>query len=100
VGTVVSAIGLALAITYYAARPKKANLTLVSPLVSLMVWESLKMGVDVPPTPYESAQVADLEYHYRWVAFGLGVAVIGAGILVGSLLVRKPPLTDAPLPRR
>jgi len=91
IGTVVSALGLALAVTYYATRPKKASLISVPPLASLMIWESLKMGVDVPPTPHEKAEVADLEYHYRWVVLGMAVAVIGAGILMTSLLVRKPP---------
>ena len=91
VGTVISAIGLAVAIAYYATRPRKPDFSSAPPLLTLMIWESLKMGVDVPPTPHEKAEVADLEYHYRWVVLGMAVAVIGAGILMTSLLVRKPP---------
>jgi len=100
VGTIVCAIGLAVAIAFYATRPKKPDFTSAPPLLTLMIWESLKMGVDVPPAPRERAELADLEYHYRWVMFGLAVAVIGAGVLIGSLLVPRPPLAESHSPAR
>jgi hypothetical protein len=62
-------------------------MTLAPPFLTLVIWESLRMGVDVPPSPPERAMFAGLEYHSRWVAFGLAVAAIGAIVLVGSLFV-------------
>lgn len=87
VGILISAAGLAVATWFYATRPRKPNTAALPPLLTLMLWESLKTGVGTPPTPAEQERITALQWHYRWSVFGLAVAVIGAGVLAGSLVM-------------
>lgn len=91
VGILLSATGLVVATWFYATRPRKPNTAALPPLFTLLLWESLKTGVDAPPTLVEQERIAALAAHYRWTVFGLVVAVIGAAVLAGSLCVGKPP---------
>jgi len=95
VGILISATGLAMATWFYATRPRKPDTTRLPPLLTLMLWESLKTGVGTPPTPAEQERIAILAGHYRWAVLGLVVAVIGAAVLAGSLCIRGSRVTRA-----
>jgi hypothetical protein len=65
-------------------------------MATLRLWESLKGGVDVPPSILEMALFATQDWHHRWTVVGLVVAVLGVVMIGGSWLVRRPSLAKQP----
>ncbi len=95
-GAVLSFAGIVLAAWCFATRPRIVDVAMYPPFAALQLWESLKLGVDVPPSVFEMAMFAKLEQHHRWTVVGLVVAVLGALLMSGSLLMGRGSLAKPP----
>ena len=86
-GTVLILLGLILATWFFVTRPRIIDVAKYPPVATLPLWESLKMGVDIPLSNDEKNMFAYLEQCHRWTVAGLVVAVLGMLVLSGSLLM-------------
>jgi hypothetical protein len=88
-GAILCLLGLLLATWFFVHRPRIIDVAEYPPLPTLLLWESLKMGVDIPLSNDEKLMFAVLEQYHWWIVAGLVVAAIGLLVLCGSLLVGR-----------
>jgi hypothetical protein len=94
-GAILSVAGIALAASCFLTRPRIVDVAEFPPVAALRLWESLKAGIDLPPSPLEAALFDKIERHRRWTLAGLVVAALGVLAVTGSLLVRRRPVAKA-----
>ena len=95
-GVVVSLVGIVVAVESFRTRPRIVDVAEYPPVAAFHLWESLKAGVDQPPSRVEIIMFAAIKQHHRWTMVGLAIAALGVLLATGSLLVRsrsfaKPP---------
>jgi hypothetical protein len=94
--SVFSLAGIVFAAWCFTTRPRIVDVAEYPPMAALRLWESLKMGVDVPPSALEMAMFIQIEWHHRWTVAGLIVAVLGALVMCVSMLVGRRSLAKPP----
>lgn len=95
-GAVFSLAGIFFAAWCFTTRPRILDVAEYPPMAALRLWESLKMGIDLPPSGLEMAMFNKLEWHHRWTVVGLIVAVLGALVMCASLLIGRRSLAKPP----
>lgn len=95
-GAVFSLAGIVFAAWCFVTRPRIVDVTDYPPMAALQLWESLKMGIDLPPSGFEVAMLTKLEWHHRWTVVGLIAAVLGALVMCASLLIGRRSLAKPP----
>lgn len=96
-GAILTVVGISGACWFFYTRPRIVDVADYPPWPALQLWESLKMGVDLPPSPVEKAMFALLKQHHQWTIAGLVLAAVGALIACASLLVRPQPRAKPPV---
>ena len=97
IGALISVVGIAIALGYFATRPRIIDVAEYPPIATVQLWESLKRGIDLPPAPMEVMLFSQIQWHHRWTLVGLAVAGVGAVVMIVALvlgrrsLARRPP---------
>lgn len=93
IGILLTLASLGFAAYAYATRPK-LDVTFVrdvmeatTPANSLLLWQVVRQGVDVGPTPMSTLHSRQLASSWRWVYIGLAAAAFGALLTVSSFLI-------------
>jgi hypothetical protein len=95
IGGVLGIVGVAIAVLAFLTRPRIMDVASYPPVAALQLWESLKLGVDAPPSVVERAMFLSLQQHHRWTVAGLIMSVLGVLVMAASLPLgrRSAPLT-------
>ncbi len=90
-GAVFFALGLALSVLVYRARPQLLGVDQLTPLQSLDIWRSYtyRDGIALLPGEIEFERLR--ERNTRWLTVTLAIAGLGVIVMASSLLVGPPP---------
>ena len=91
-GGLIAAIGLGVVLLTWRTWPTKGDFSAISPFMSLQVWHNLKQGIGVPPNLADQMFADAIRWHFRWLAVGAAVALVGIAVIAAApLFGRRPP---------
>lgn len=90
VGTVITIVGLALAIFFHVTRPRLAPIESLAPYTTWQLWHDLRTGVDRRPQ-WEEYYLEGVAIRQRWVVVASTIGGIGVLIMACSMLVPSRP---------
>lgn len=96
IGALITVAALGFAAYAYATRPKpdvafvREVMEATTPANSLLLWQVVRQGVDVGPTPMNVHYARQLASSWRWIYIGMAGAAFGALLTASSLLIEPP----------